>query len=257
MYDVVVFTALGWERRALCAGVAGLRPGNHARTWSARLGDDGTCLLVQTGMGCQRAARAARDAPPSRLFVTCGCGGALAPDLRPGDVVAADAVVGLDDALQPGERFPVAQTAAWVASHRMPVRVGRIASSPRVLTTPGDKERAARAGGIVVDMESVAVSTEAMRRGIPHVVVRVVLDVATQRLRLPLGGVDAETGELRVGPTLRAVAPPWRWPEALRLGRQRAMAARRLRELGRLLLGAGGLAAFAPPARSDDVGDAG
>jgi nucleoside phosphorylase len=254
MYDVVLFAPLGWERRALQVGLREVRPAAGTRRWSGRLGTGAACLLVQAGVGFGRAATIAAGVPPAGLFVTCGCAGALAPTLRTGEVVAADAVVSVDADLGTTVRLPASAetTAALALARGFPLHVGPVVSSPRLLASRGDKERAARTGGLVVDMESAPIAAEAQRRGVPNVVLRVVLDLATQALDLPSGGVDVESGETRLGPALTAFAPPWRWLDAARLARQHALTARALRRLASVVLAEAGSAAFpsAPQPRS-------
>jgi uridine phosphorylase len=203
---------------------------------------------VQAGVGFGRAAVIAAAVPPAGLFVTCGCAGALTPALRTGDVVAADAVLGIDTAGAAADRFPAAAavTADWARNRGLALRVGPVVSSPRLLASAEDKACAARLGGLVVDMESAPIAAEAQRRGVPHVVLRVVLDLVTQTLDLPSDGVDPDSGEVRLGAALVALAPPWRWPNAARLTRQHLRTARSLRRLARVLLADGGSAAFSP-----------
>src|SRR5262245_21134062 len=105
MPEITIFTALGWERRALVSALHGVRPGEAPRTWTGHLGDGTECLVLQTGMGPERAASAAARAPRSRLFLGCGCAGGLAPWLEAGDVVAADAVSVFDAGGRAGETF--------------------------------------------------------------------------------------------------------------------------------------------------------
>jgi nucleoside phosphorylase len=252
MYDVVIFAPLGWERRALQVGLREVHPASGARRWSGRLGDGATCLLVQAGVGFGRAAAIAAGVPPAGLFVTCGCAGALTPALRTGDVIAADAVLGIDAAGGATDRLPATATvtADWARGRGLVLHVGPVVSSPRLLASAEDKGHAARLGGLVVDMESAPIAAEARRRGVPNVVLRVVLDLSTQALDLPTDGVDADSGEVRLGPSVVAHAPPWRWANASRLTRQHLRTAQALRRLARVLLAGGGSAAFPAAAES-------
>src|SRR5690348_9949745 len=93
MLDIAIFAALGWERRAVTAGLA-LEP-SGPRRWLAATGA-GRCVVVQTGIGQERAGAAARDLRAAALFVSCGCAGALTDWLRPGDIVLASQVVPVD-----------------------------------------------------------------------------------------------------------------------------------------------------------------
>jgi adenosylhomocysteine nucleosidase len=230
MLDVAIFTALGWERRAAAAGLLGLEPAGPA-TWRGRLADGATCLLFQTGIGQERARAVAAGAPPSRMFLACGCAGALVGWLRTGDVVAADGVSACDASGRVLERLPAnAEVVGWATGRGLRVHRGEIVSSPAVLHTTQAKTDAGAGGALVVEMESAAIAAEARARGIPFVAVRVVLDVAAQELTPLLDVVDPVSGELD---TRRAVAVlarrPLLWRAAGRLARQTRIADRRLR----------------------------
>jgi len=231
MFDIVVFTALGWERRAVLAGLAEARVRARGRSWSGRAGDL-SCLVVQTGVGRARATAVARAAADAGLFVACGCAGALAADLVPGDLVIADGVLLLDGAARVERRLAAASEplAAWAARQDIALHVGPVASSPGVLATAAAKRVAAQTGALVVEMESAAVAAVAEARGVPFACVRVVLDVADQEVPLASELVDEATGEVRPGRAAVVLAPrPWLWPPVARLARQTRLAERRLR----------------------------
>src|SRR5262245_33748292 len=106
MYELAVFAALGWERRAVTSALAEVGPAGSTRAWHGRLADGASCLVMQTGIGPERAGRIAAGAPPARRFLCCGCAGALVRSLRAGTLVAADGVLPLDDAGRAGARLP-------------------------------------------------------------------------------------------------------------------------------------------------------
>lgn len=240
MRGITVFAALGWERRAATAALAAVVPGERARTWRGRLGDGTPCLVVETGVGPERAERAAAAAPPSDAFVVCGCAGALVPGLRAGEVVVAEAVVPLDGAGRAGTPLPAhaGAVAAWGARHGMALRVGPIASSAAVLGTLEAKRAAGASGALVVEMESAPLAAAAAARRIPFVGLRVVLDEMGEALPLP-------PGEPHPARLARALAlRPWLWPAAVRLARRARLAERRLAAALYSLLGAGGTEAL-------------
>jgi adenosylhomocysteine nucleosidase len=242
MLDLAIFTALDWERRAVAPGLVGLEAAATSRTWRGRLGDGSSCLVAQTGVGAERARTVAASIPPARAFLVCGCAGALADWLRPGDLVAGDAVTALDTAGRPVEQLPAAAAmlAAWALARGFRVHRGVIACSPSVLGTARAKADAAVDGALVVEMESAAVAAEARARGIPFVALRVVLDGAREEIGPLVDAVDPATGDLRARRVLAALGPrPWLWPRALRLGRQTRLAERRLRTVMAAVLGAG------------------
>ena len=96
MFDVTIFTALGWERRAVTEALRTLEPSGPSGAWRGRLADGASCLVVQTGIGPARAAAAAAAAPPAGAFLACGCAGALVGWLVAGDLVTAESVIALE-----------------------------------------------------------------------------------------------------------------------------------------------------------------
>jgi nucleoside phosphorylase len=238
MEDVVVFAALPWERRAVgrALGASGspVAPG----TWAIRLGGGGSGILVEMGIGAARARAAALAAPDARAWVTMGCAGALVGWLGRGQAVVADEVVVLDEAGQVAGRLPAAGAPLAEAAARHGVRLiaGPIAATPSVMATADAKAVAAStSGALVVDMESGVIATVARDRGIPFHGLRTVLDLADEQLPFGPDVVDERTGTVRAGRALRALAPPSRWPAAVRLFRGQRAAARELRALARVI----------------------
>jgi nucleoside phosphorylase len=237
MDDLVVFTALAWERRAVTRGSLAFAP-DGANSWRGRLADGRACRVVQTGMGQARARRAAASAPPAGCYLIAGCAGALVPGLSPGDLVVATSVVSLGETGAVLERFPAEAGALtpWLTRRGVRVREGGIASSPVVLATPADKTAAAATGALVVDMESAGVAAVAREREIPFAALRVVLDVVGQ----PLPAPDLLTGEPSTGRLVLALAGrPRVWPALARLAWQTRVAERRLRGFFAALLSDG------------------
>jgi nucleoside phosphorylase len=231
---MVAFAALGWEARAVLAGLSDVQPADEPRRWHGRLRDGRSCLVVQSGMGTERAIAAARGAPAADLFLSIGCGGGLLPWLRTGDVVVATEVVRLDRSCRPAESL-----AAAAPPVELGAQAGVVASSPVPLVTTAEKTAAAGCGALLVDMESWALAVEAGRRNVPIAVVRVVLDVAGDELGALAGAIDATTGDIDPWRAARVLLPrPWTWPSALRLARQQGEAAERLTEAVSLLFGA-------------------
>jgi adenosylhomocysteine nucleosidase len=242
MEDVVVFTALGFEARAVLDALQGVEP-LGPRRWRGYLGDGAAALVVQAGIGPDRAQWAAERAPAARLFLSCGCAGALAGGLHAGEVVVGDRILGLDASGCPVAEHEAdgAAIAAWGALRGVPFRLGAVASSPVVLARARAKSRAGTAGALVVEMESAGIATAARARGIPCAVVKVVLDESGDEVEF--GGadaIDAETGELRLARALATVLPrPVYWPTMIRLARQQRLAERRLRGFLGMLCSAG------------------
>ncbi len=150
--------------------------------------------LVMTGMGPGLAGGGVRDliADGAGCLAAIGLAGALAPDLRAGDLLLPEGVGGEDGTLFDADsRLRAAVLAALAAL--APVRGGLLVSVPRPLASPCEKRRLARrCGAIAVDMESAAVAREAAGARVPFVALRVVSDVLDQPLpRTALEAVDA------------------------------------------------------------------
>src|SRR5881296_2065692 len=213
MFDVAIFTALGWEQRAVTAALQAVEPAGPPRTWRGRLADGASCLVVQTGIGPARAAAAAAAAPPAGAFLACGCAGALVDWLVAGDLVAAESVIALGADGRPDECLPGvgAGLAAWAAGRGFRVHAGALVASPVVLDTAAAKAALGATG-------------EALPAG---------ADV-----------IDEASGEVRAARALAAIAlRPRLWPAAGRLLRQQRVAARRLGAI----MGALEVAALAAP----------
>jgi 4-hydroxy-3-methylbut-2-en-1-yl diphosphate reductase len=131
------------------------------------------------GMGPRRAARSAHVVEGGAVLIA-GFGGALDPELEPGDVVLASELRG------PTGTTPCPDPSILAGVLRrggLRVRVGPIASSQRLVVRER-RRMLQRTGALAVDMESawLAPATRAQ----PLVTLRVVLDTHRQELHRPL-----------------------------------------------------------------------
>ena len=170
--------------------------------------------------------------PP--LVISAGVCGALSPDLRAGDLVLPESVIG-----PAAERLNVTPTpygrATGLASG---ARRGTLTTSRDVVATPEAKAALySQTGAVAVDMESALILAHAAHAGCPTLVVRAVSDVASESLPPELIDLVTEDGKLR---TTRALALAVTRPRVL----PRAMALRRATHRG-LVAVARLLAAFA------------
>lgn len=139
--------------------------------------------VLRSGMGRERARVAAARAlavEDARAVAVAGVCAAVAPELRPGDVVLATE-------LRPQHGPPVAAPgsallAAALRRHGLRVHVGPIACSDRVLSA-SERHRLRADGTLAVDMESAWLAGGADGR--PLVVVRVVVEQAGRSLYDP------------------------------------------------------------------------
>ncbi|GAY11559.1 4-hydroxy-3-methylbut-2-enyl diphosphate reductase [Pseudonocardia sp. N23] len=183
----MVCAPLGVERRALDVGaLRGVR-------------------VVRTGMGRRAGgAVAALAADGPRPVLVAGVAGALAPQVRPGDVVVADEVRDATGARGPVTVPTARPLAAALRAQGLRVHVGPVVTTAQVVD--GDRRIAlATTGALAVDMESAVLAAAAA--GGPFAVVRVVVDTPGAPLLrpgTPARGLTALRTLRRTAPALRA-----------------------------------------------------
>ncbi|MET9068809.1 phosphorylase family protein [Streptosporangium sandarakinum] len=181
MTALLVCTALGIEARAVRHG---LPPGD--------------ALVLRTGMGPERAARAAARLPSADALAVAGFGGAVREDLRAGDVLVATEVRFGERALPcPWAPF----LAAELARHGLPARTGPLVTCDHVVTG-AERGLLAERGALAVDMETWPLAEAA--GGLPFAALRVIADTADVRSpwAVPAYGVVAYRVLRRIGPAL-------------------------------------------------------
>lgn len=137
-------------------------------------------LLIVSGMGRERARQAAQALAEAGAdcLVGFGTAGALAPSLRPGDLVVATEVI------EAGRKFAVsadlaASVVKWLSRKNFTVHNGLHTCAAHPVATVKDKQKMfAQTGAIAVDMESAGVLDAAERNGLPAFVLRVIIDAA-------------------------------------------------------------------------------
>lgn len=200
---LVVFGALRWELAPILAALTCVRPNRLAEfpSWVGRAGDRDV-RVVKTGIGCERARRAALRAcgeasvGECSWFVSTGCAGALRTDLDPGALVVATDVLNQGGRSVGRSMFEDAERLCGLArSHDLPVHAGRFYSVDEPLLTVADKREARRAtGAIVVEMEGAAIAAVAAAHGIRFSAVRAILDAADMSVPDIPAATDADGG---------------------------------------------------------------
>ena len=227
-----VVTALDAEARTL-----GL---SRRRSDGLRALRDGTLLAVG-GMGLSAADSAARrlvQAGASSL-VSWGMAGGLDPALPAGTLCIPGTVVSRD-----GESFATdlhwrELLVAAIAARRV-VASGRLFSSAVPIEDAAGKAAAfERTGAAVVDMESMAIARVAAAHGMPFVVVRAIVDTATDVLPAAVLSATTPEGVRMARLVLGMLRAPSELSPLLRL-------ARRYRAATRALAAAAGSGALAP-----------
>jgi hopanoid-associated phosphorylase len=212
----------------------------------------GPGVVVVAGGG--NGARLERELEASVEGVTailsCGLAGALAPDLKAGDLILAD--------LFPGEgRGPVTQVpqlgpglrrgSVFVESLRQNLpeaHVGTIVGSDAIIATAAEKQALyTETGALAVDMESHIAARVAARHNLPFAIVRVISDSADEVLPpAALVGMKPD-GSMALGAVLASLARnPTQLPALIRTGLHAGRAFSELRRVHDVLarLGIGG-----------------
>lgn len=208
-----------------------------ARYWRSDL--DGIAVAVG-GIGRRRARAAARallDRSGASRLVVAGVGGALTSDLELGALVVASTVIDGDG--PPLRTDPRVARAAIDAG----ARAGTVLTVDRMVATVADRRSlrdsaigSGAAGPLVVDMESYDALAEAVARGVPATVLRVISDTAAEELPSFLERCRRPDGDLdRRRAALGALTHPRSIPALLRLRRRVRAGSEALAELlGRL-----------------------
>lgn len=188
------------------------------------------------GAGPQAAALAAAQllAAGCSALLSFGLAGGLAEDLRPGDILIAEAVVGQDGQVWPTD-------AAWREAIAQKLRdqgpsgvtIARLLGLHRPLLTPPEKKECGiRLAARAVDMESLAVASAAANAKASFLAVRVVIDPVDQAVPGWLAAAVDGRGKPRPSRLLAGLAQhPADLPVLLRLARNERKAMRALRDV--------------------------
>ncbi len=192
--------------------------------------------------GARRVARALLSRGCTGLL-SFGTAGGLAPDLGPGALVMADAVIAPD-----GRRF--ATDARWrdglgaALAGEAGLTVATLAGSEHAVSTPAAKRRLRETtGAAAVDMESVGVAEVASQADVPFLALRAIADPAARAIPpwvmkavLEDGGIDP------MGIIRPLLARPWTVWALIGLARENGKALAALRRVATRTGGGFGLA---------------
>lgn len=210
-------------------------------------------LVVQSGPGAARAARAAAQAIDggARVLVSWGLAGGLSAALAPGAAVLPRRILSPSGESWNADAVWHSRVAALAVE--LGLECGDLLSVPAALESPAAKRSAAAStGAVAVDMESAAVAAAAARAGVPFLVLRVVVDGRDDALPAHSEQWIDEHGRTRFKAAVSAAANVRQWRVLLTLARRYRAASLALDRLARALaardLGAGEAARL--PARS-------
>jgi nucleoside phosphorylase len=175
--------------------------------------------LTAKGVGA-RCAAAAVDAAlqkfPAEAVVSTGFCGALAPEMKAGDIVVGTEVV------NGTRRFLALAPMSNTAHH-----TGGVASIDHVAQTAKEKAQLYATGAIAVEMEAAGVAERAAARNLPFYCVKVVTDLAGEDMANDFNSALRPDGHFATMVILRSSLrqPFVRIPELLRLRKRCARAA--------------------------------
>jgi nucleoside phosphorylase len=240
---VGVFTALAWESVAVRSVLKRVTK-IEEHVWRGFAGDQ-EFRIITGGIGPRRTRQTVERfaTTPFSAVLSVGCAGALVPGLTTGQLILAS-----DIRLQPTKEDDrlellsvdatlLARTRTAADRSQISVANGPLFTSPKVLFTPEEKAaQGVRTGAIAVEMESGVHASFAAERGLPFLVLRIILDGVDMTIPA-VAGLTTPEGEVR---PLRAAAyvatHPHHLPALLAIKRAREAAARTISRLCRELL---------------------
>jgi adenosylhomocysteine nucleosidase len=205
--QVAIFAATLWEVQAVQAAF-GEGVSRHIDGLSVLMYTGGSreYWLVQTGVGPEKAARAAARLFAQHTFalaVSTGFACALMTTEVGALLVGRDvvALAGQGSDASPAVEVPGSERDVMLKlaeGTAQPGHIGRFVSTDRIIPSAAEKRRFASATEAVgLDMESAALATEAQRAGVPFVIVRTVSDLLDEDLPLDFNLFLRPTGWLK------------------------------------------------------------
>jgi hopanoid-associated phosphorylase len=182
----------------------------------ARIAAGGTVVTV-VGSPSRLRERLENALSGAHGVISIGIAGALAPQLKAGDVVVADSVF--------AEKKRFAADSNWSGRlvKNIPGSVlGALAGADALVTTTGEKARLFNAtGALTVDMESHIAAEVAEARGVLFSGLRIVADAATSALPACASVALTPDGKINLAAVMKSVAKrPGQIPHAMRMARE-------------------------------------
>jgi len=187
----------------------------------ARIAAGANVVTVVGGSSGRLRERLESTLAGARGVISIGVAGALSPQLRPGDVVVAAAI------LAQGKRF--AADSAWSARlvARLPGAIlAPIAGTDALIAMAAEKARMFEATGAhAADIESHIAAEVAQSRGLPFAGLRIIADAATSDLPACASVALTPGGKVNLAAVLGSVVKrPGQMPQALRMARESSAA---------------------------------
>ncbi|MEI8354714.1 MAG: phosphorylase [Deltaproteobacteria bacterium] len=208
-----------------------------------------SCLLMEAGIGLERAGRAAEaliaSARPD-CMISFGFGGAVRPGMAVGDLAVARS-----SRLYQGDNYEGGETILLKVSANIMRRVEAISVKQGCAARQGDflttaeilskrelvKNLLPDLVSPVLDMETWAVARTAHREDIPFLAIRAISDASDEELGFSISEFTDSKMNIRIPKILRTIAlKPHIIPQLIRLARNSRIAGRNLAALVKELL---------------------
>ena len=164
--------------------------------------------VVEAGTGPVRARRATmalQDAHHPRWIISTGFAGALQPDLKIGNIVVANEIVGLQ-----GEQLKI--DLGMSSDPGRGLYVGRTLTVDKMVRTVAEKQSlATQTGAIAVDMETLSVATVCRETKTRFMAVRTISDDLSADLPPEVLSLIGDTGAVRFGAVIGSL---WKRPSS-------------------------------------------
>ncbi len=187
-------------------------------------------------MGAQAAKSAAERliAQGIQALVSWGTAGAICPRLNPGDLLLPATVSYSANHLAVNSRWR--ECLAERLQPRVTVWAGTLLHADEVVASPGKKsELFGKTGALAVDMESGAVGETALAVGVPWVIIRAIVDPASQTIpSAVLKSVDGSGNTNMLKLLAQLARRPSEVPALIQLGRNFQSASATLKQVARL-----------------------
>ena len=190
---MLLLAALPWEVRPFLrrSRLRRRRAGVSGPAWELAVGP-GWGLLALTGLGAeaarQTASRLVSGLRP-RLLLSLGFGGAVTPELSPGDLVLGEYFASYDPLTRllspvaaPPPPRPLPELLRALAAAGPASFAGSIITTPRIIPKRGLGEAVVGLNRPVLDLETAAVAAVAQAEGLPFLGLRAITDGAAEEI---------------------------------------------------------------------------
>jgi adenosylhomocysteine nucleosidase len=173
-------------------------------------------IVVLVGLGGRRADLAAALASEHRpgAGIVAGVAGALKPELKPGEVLVAEAACDPSESEIAWSDLRLVDYAEGCGAKR----VQRFVTVDRIARTREAKSRLGRAAE-AAEMESLTVMQRWARQGVPAVAIRAIADTADDEVPYDFEAASDSAGQVRLTSVLvQTISRIWELPSLTRFG---------------------------------------